>query len=487
MKKVWLGALVFALGVALAAPAMAIDWSATGWIGTIGVVHKNVTPAIWSWGLTEANGFNDTGSYLRMRSRLKLTARASENLYGVMYFEMNALRYGSTGAAAPNSTGAFWGPQTSGRTRPDDVEVKELYLDFRVPAITVPIWLRIGRQAFAIRPNVFLLQEGAGISGRMKIDPVTVYVGWGKIYQGNDYLADDWDIWMWDISAALKPAKVGIFGAYQDFRQTAPVTPTNPYGVWASSEGSPGADMGDLHLWWIGGYVDGKIGPIKGSLDFVYNGGEFDWDSPGATDWDYGGWLVRLVGSYVWNNWTFGLGFKYASGEDINDFLRDGDVKGYVGPYSEMEDVPRSDLLVMEGAWNQFMKVGQSVGMTGFTSGGYWFVRPFVDWQALDWLKLRFQFAYIGDTVDDGDLLTCQLDPTTGNVKDNDDIGWEIDLGAVINVYKNLRLNLGFGYLIAGDALDETWQFTDSSGRAVNDNESVDDPWMTFAEIVYTF
>ncbi len=482
MKKVWLGALVFALGVALAAPAMAIDWSATGFIGTIAITGTN-TPVKFSIdtprsGINENDAFNSEYSYLRMRGRLKLTARASEDLYGVMYFEMNANPYGGSGAIAE------WGP--NGRAA--GVGVKELFLDFKIPNIGIPVWLRVGRQAFAIRPVFFLLGEGTGISGRVKIEPVSIYMGYAKMHEGDKWLSDDWDLYMWDISVPVSNVKVGIFGAYQDAREGG-IDLYTDQAIFQAPTFTTGDDYGDLHMWWIGAYLDGVFGPVKISVDFAYDGGEFDFDDPAVEDVDFQGWITRIVGSYKWNDLNFGLKFKYASGLDVEDFYKDVEWSGYLGPYTTLTRVPRRDLLVMEGGWNQKMLIGESTGMASTWEGlgGYWFVGPFIDWQALDWLKLRFQFAYIGDTVEDGDLLTIQVDPTTGELEDHDTIGWEFDVGATVNVYKNLVLNLGFGYLIAGDALDEQWLDWNTERVPIGDNVSVDDPWVAFAEIVYTF
>ena len=45
MKKILMIALALGLAVALAAPAMATDWSARGWIGVTGAVHQSVGTA----------------------------------------------------------------------------------------------------------------------------------------------------------------------------------------------------------------------------------------------------------------------------------------------------------------------------------------------------------------------------------------------------------------------------------------------------------
>ena len=100
---------------------------------------------------------------------------------------------------------------------------------------------------------------------------------------------------------------------------------------------------------------------------------------------------------------------------------------------------------------------------------GYWLARLFAEYQALPWLKVMGLVAYVGDTTEDGNTWGTATDATkTSGQQDDDDVGWEFDLGAEIQIYKNLKYNIAFGYLFAGDALDV------NDGTA---NSSIDDPW----------
>ena len=104
MKKALLIGMAVCLGVALAAPAMAIDWSATGWIGVGFLYHKNLpcghpNPAfdigsrvvsampggignVTTVGSPTAGGsthddWNEEVAYWQLQGMLRLTARAS--------------------------------------------------------------------------------------------------------------------------------------------------------------------------------------------------------------------------------------------------------------------------------------------------------------------------------------------------------------------------------------------------------------------------
>ena len=113
--------------------------------------------------------------------------------------------------------------------------------------------------------------------------------------------------------------------------------------------------------------------------------------------------------------------------------------------------------------------------VTGFynplshTGSGLWYVRAFADYQVLSWLKLMANVGYVGDTVDNGDQFGSDLD-------DDDVIGWELDAGVQIKIYKNLDLSSVFGYLIGGKAL-----------VSMADGDRAQDPWMWVTTLSYAF
>ncbi|MBW2039186.1 MAG: hypothetical protein JRI46_06260 [Deltaproteobacteria bacterium] len=459
MKKCLVIGLVLGLAVALASPVWAIDWSATGFIRVGTFLYRNITQMGPTGPPTPAaDQWDDTNSYVNMRARLKLKAAASKDLYGVFHFEWDASQWGS--GAGANWIGA-WGADQVG------TEVKNLYIDFKVPQ--APVWLRAGVQACAIRPLVFMFREGPGITARVKIDPIKMMIRpmWFKRWEGTTWRADDTDIYAVDMSLPVGPVKVGGFFLYENAREF-PLT----------------ADDG--RLWWLGANSDGKIGPVKYNFDFVYSGGE--WEYGAAPDVDYKGWMIRAVASYTWNKFNFGIGGWYSRGDDRTS----NDYEGYALPegFSETPAI-NSDILILTGGWNgtgnlpTYSAFVYPVGAYGYLSqtacqfGGFWYLRGFANFQVTDWLKLLFQVAYIGDTTEDGDTFGRSVD-AAGNPEDNDDIGFEFDVGASIKIYKNLTYNIAFGYLVAGDALD---QYTGVG--TINDDPK--DPWALVTVLAYTF
>jgi hypothetical protein len=95
-------------------------------------------------------------------------------------------------------------------------------------------------------------------------------------------------------------------------------------------------------------------------------------------------------------------------------------------------------------------------------------------------MKLGGNFGYIGDTDKHGDAFNPDGDWDNDSDGDNDNVGWEFDVGANVNLYKNLLFTCGFGYLIAGDAIEKK---LDENGVETK----VDDPWTIIGNLRYSF
>lgn len=387
MKKAWLWGLAIVLGLALAAPAMAIDWSATGFMSTGFYITRNVEASAYSppptfdkyvgspGGDPTAVGAitEDWDDFVKMRSRLKVTARANENLYGVMYFEMDAMSYpwGSTGSGEGDNIGN-WGADE------EAVEIKNVYVDFRIPGIETPVWARVGVQPFAIRPLVFLYADGAGITGRAKFDvddgKLSLGAGWGKIREYDKMGSYDADLYYGILDYKKKGFGFGLYGVFQFMDRRG------------------GQD--DFELWWVGAYSDGKVGPVNYNFDFVYDGGSDD-----QRDVDYSGWLVRAVVTYPYEEFKFGLGGIYVSGNDVSD---SDDYTEFKAPFwSEAAGINNDSAIVIGGWCTSFAAVGDAgfhnPGVTYVRDWmGIWGVRLFAEYKALDWLTLMGQVSYWG-------------------------------------------------------------------------------------------
>jgi hypothetical protein len=457
MKKALLIGLALGLVCAWAVPATAIDWSASGYIMVLGNLSRNMsmigaggwtnTTAIPDAALYPGVRVNENGGYMAMQAHLGITARASEDLYGFFKFEMDSRRFGEAGGGG-GTIGAYGADQVA-------VEVKNVFIDFRVPP-QLPVWLRIGVQPYAIRPHVFMYADAAGVTGRIMIDPIKMMIRpmYAKVNDPDDCECfDGAEFYAIDMSLPVGPVTPGMFFTYNNVRSST--------GVVDSQQ-----------LWWIGGYVDGMVGPIKAGLDFIYSGGEVDNRAP-TRDQDVGSWLLRGVVSFVWNKLEVGVGGMYVQGEDQDS----NDIETFQLPRNFSETRPiNGDLMVFNDGWmgsSGWHRPGLITG-PGTNWPGFWNVRGFVYYQVLDWLKVGAQLAYIGDTQE-GTAGTAGIDALGTDNDDDDSIGWEMAFGTNVNIYKNLSLNTAFGYLIAHKALSLTG------------GEEPHDPWVLASVLRYSF
>ena len=468
MKKALLIAIALGLLVgAWAVPATAIDWSASGLIYVTGAVHQTV-PSLAPYPV----GYGETWSWVRQGAVLNITAKTSDDLYGVLSFNMISDRWGEAdvqgwgfavaGANDVNSMGAWYKKETGGALT---VLVKDAFIDFRVPP-NLPMRMRVGVQPIILRPKVLMFYDGPGISMPIVIPPInlTIKPAWYKKWEGVDWQADDSDVFSLDVNVPIGPVKVGGFFWWEN------------HNTWGTLAGFPAVPNNtDADFYWIGGYSDGKIGPIGYEFDFVYQMGSVDTDPDLATDFDVDAWILRTqISANLVPRLTFGAGFVYSTGEDFwsNDgerYTQPNTTENYYGgavaPLALGANgcPPLQDFFMLQG---NFMGIVPCFGpaasfLMGPTAmGGVWYVRGFAQYMVTDWLRVATNFGWIGDTAQHGDTL--------GNVgTDSDDIGFEIDVGFNASLYPNLQLGFGFGYLFAGNALevvgdpaqDDAWMF----------------------------
>jgi hypothetical protein len=69
---------------------------------------------------------------------------------------------------------------------------------------------------------------------------------------------------------------------------------------------------------------------------------------------------------------------------------------------------------------------------------------------------------------------------TDGTLRDDTDIGWELDLVNELQIYKNLKWEIAGGVLFAGDAMD-------FKRTGVNTNKPMDNPWAILTRLTYNF
>jgi hypothetical protein len=526
MKKFVVVGLIGLMVMALSATVCAqpkLDFKASGFMDAVSFWYRNVTSgatgdAITSrWpgggfpvptGSPAGTGFrpNDpfvdprdsgawdrTNSYMEYRGILKFDATMGKELSGTVIFEMDSSRWGDP-AGDRNRLG-FWTADRAG------VEVKNLYMDFALPyiGIPVPITTRVGIQPLGVRPHIFLYVDGAGITGSIKIDPVTIGLQWAKAVEGRDATADDVDVYGMSINAKLGKITPGIYVFNLNMNQYPLQTSGAQYGTTSNN---------DANFWWLGAYLDGRLGPVDLKFDFVYDYGKVErrGNVPLAlgvpNKVKYRGWVTQLKVDFPWEKFNFGGLGMYASGADLRKTSRRGlpgeavaDGPGFSNKVGSYVVPPGSDEY---STWGESMFLGSnfitstaaSLGMfpstqtysdyvTRGTIGGTWVGKLYASMKATSWYKVTLQGLYIGDTTKHGNTLGDAV-KLSGRLRDDKTIGWELDLINEIQIYNNLKWSIGTGLLFAGDALDQRV-------AATNRNESPKTPWIVATKLRYEF
>lgn len=461
------------------------------------------------------NAINKKVAFWDSRMHLKFDAVMGKEITGTVQFELDAGRFGNAATTGgppyftapgqqfiPQNNNGYWSADRSG------VKVKYTYIDFALPyfGIPVPMTVRTGIQPLAIRPNFFVATDGAGVTAGINLDPVMLNPLYFKPLEGMDWVADDVDVYGLQASVNLGQFKLGGYGLWYNM---------NSYPMWmATSQGF--AIPPSLYEFimgtqtakfaWLGFYADGKAGPLNLNFDIAYDWGKAKSalsPSTVAPNVKYSGWASRLRIDYPWEKWNFGVTGMYASGSDANETSSSGlpgttspntgrlssKVDGWMVPVgSEMGAVNNESAVFygMEaGATPQGISLDHNYNQAnrgGF--GGTWFAKLYTSYKVAPWYKLTLQGLYIGDNTKNGNTFGTAL-RSDGTLRDNKDIGWELDWINEFYLYKNLVFKVFGGYLWAGDAMDFYTGTRNAAGVPINFSEK--NPWSIRTRLIYTF
>ena len=484
MKKFLTLTCVAVLTFGLAAATYAADFGASGFVRVRSAWYVNADAP--SADPTVSDAWDDTNAWMDTRCRLKFTAKANDYASGVIYFEGDSTRWGED-PDGRNTAGAWNADRNA-------VELKQFYIDFKVPGISdfAPTTLRAGIQGFAVRSHFLLYVDGAGVEVNSTTGPVKTSWYWYKPEEGADNQADDADIYgvrAW--VPGLLPVTPGVYFLYLHAGDY-PLRANTPAGVY---------DTGNF--WWLGVYVDGKIGPVALKSDFAYFDGEQELGGiPSAlvSDPDYSGFgfFADASVSDIIPNATLGAAFAYGTGDDLVDAAdpRGNEFDAYrVPPGSEECYGGNWGIVYYASAINDGVRMSNLTGGTTADLGklgGTWFGKLYGSFKAPEWLKTTVYAMYIGDTTDEGNTIgdARSVVPASAGfssgLEDDSDIGIEIGAYCNMSIYKNLTYSIGAGYLFAGDALDSYDPVTsDALGITVNDSPS--NPWAVVSQLIYKF
>jgi hypothetical protein len=259
-------------------------------------------------------------------------------------------------------------------------------------------------------------------------------------------------------------------------------------------------------MWYLGLYLDGKLGPVNLNFDFSYDRGKAEDHRDilaRASDVAYRGWLGRLKVDYPWEKFNFGVVGIYASGADQSKTSNTGApgstvadpfgataVSTKVGTYVVPPGTEggNGDSLILAGNGINRMNTQYTPAAGGrFTRaplGGLWIGKLYGSVKAAPWYKVTLEAYYVGDTTTNGNTIGTARKADNVSMRDDKDIGWEIDVLNEIQIYKNLKWGIGAGILFAGDAMD---YFVPASGAIAATNVSPKNPWALTTVLTYSF
>jgi hypothetical protein len=436
-------------------------------------------------GYVKGGALDKTVAYMESRARLKFDAIMDKNLSGTIFFEMDSSRWGDTSGANNRNQYGYWSGDRAA------VEIKNVFIDFGLPyfGIPVPITMRVGLQPLSIRPNLLVYTDGMGITAGLKIDPLMIQPMWFKALEGKDARSDDVDVYGLHANAKIETFTLGGYGLYYDMKSYPFFgDPPPAYGLPATTNFAK--------MWWLGAYADGKLGPVNLNLDFIYDTGKVESRTTGIKDVDYDGWALYGKIDYPWDLFNFGLVAMYATGADTRETSATGlpgsatssgaatsKVKSYVVPPGSEAGTNFGESVVFYNTWitrgdSGIASNNNTTAMGRGPIGGTWMAKAYGSFKATPWYKITLQGMYIGDTTENGNTFGTAI-TSSGLLRDDNSIGWELDLINEFNIYKNLKFTVGAGYLWADDALDLR------SGPA--SNHSPKNPWNICTNLTFNF
>lgn len=443
----------------------------------------NVVPATFKPG---GGGYDQNTSYWATRARLKFDWIMGKQSSATILFEMDSSQWGElAGTGAQRNQMGHWSADRAA------VEVKNVYFDFGIPAIPIPISMRVGLQPLSLRNNLLVYTDGMGIIGTVKVDPANIQLLYFKPIEGNTtWTADDGNVYGLHANAKVGPLTAGGYALYYNLNQY-------PFG---SANNANNAD-----IWWFGVYADGKVGPVNLNFDFIYDRGTIErrGSLSVAPDAKLRGWTTRAKVDFPWEKFNVGGVFNYSSGSDAkksdalglpnNTVAYGGGLTATTTKVGSYVVPPGSEAGAIYGESVVMFSFPHNRGTTGIGNsnnytqvsrggpGGTWLAKAYGSFQATPWYKVTIQGMYIGDTTKNGNTFGTAVKPLApATLRDDKDIGWELDLINEIQIYKNLKFVFAGGYLWAGDAMDHRIPATLL-------NDSPKNPWMITGILTYSF
>jgi hypothetical protein len=228
----------------------------------------------------------------------------------------------------------------------------------------------------------------------------------------------------------------------------------------------------------------------------MYDRGKVESRISDVPDVKYRGFATRLVVDYPWEQFNFGIGGAYGSGADTKktsssglagSLTFDGEesykVGSFVVPPSTESAAGFGESIVLFSTWinRGDSGIGNSLNYNQVCRGplgGLWYAKIYGKVKPVPWYTITLTGFYLGDTTKNGNTFgNARTD--AGDLRNDRKIGWEADLINEIEIYKNLKFAIGFGYLWAGSAMDLY--------NGAGENYSPKNPWQITSNMTYFF
>lgn len=407
-----------------------------------------------------------------------------------------------------------------GQFRTDDntsVEIKNAYMEFKIPA--TPVTAKLGPQTYFIGPyGNFLYVDAAGLTFTTDMaKPFLLSAFTYKIREGAIAGADDTDVygaWLRGTTSGINIQAYGLFQSQNSptdgdaiVRDGRPVTVSAAGGSRISGPSAflervmaardtnaflapdnPGnAQVRFLRkadFIWLGASGETKFGPWSFFGNVIWSRADLDlFTNALQTSFKTDGFFLDGIVGYQLGNIKIEAEGVWTSPLDLSK--KEPNV--FFSPYTEAGAYNGRGIVFLESAL-----ISWAVARTDYASSapvgdgqinwvGLWLARLAATMQATPKLSATMNFVWIGDNTKNGDLVGDFGNDAASFARNGDDktIGQEVDIWGEYQIYKNLRLKAGFGYLFAGKALD--------GFNALGQRVAADDAWAAVSRLNYTF
>lgn len=252
----------------------------------------------------------------RSRARLFFNMIATENSKGVV-----ALEFDQEWGERPTAHDGFdWG-----NDQRDVVELKQLYVDFKIPG--APVRLEVGGPRFhssRLKDCILMCRDSAGINAYIDVAPAARMILYytqiqelKSAFRSQDSRGEDYLMGTTIETSFAQGLRVNFFGIFAHEQG-------DQFRLQTSSKiGSPG--MEKTNLFWLGVDARLRFGNLTLMPTIIYSGGKREF-AAGISDSDVKAFMTDLRAEYKVGAWTITGKFVYTPGNKASDDLVSDDI-----------------------------------------------------------------------------------------------------------------------------------------------------------------